>query len=721
METIRFCVSIAISKFTRAMKARKNLRNQTLLKLKTLTSTVDGRKYLFHSILKLVLVFIVAFVFTHLSFSPRIPQKRSIRVEQKLHSTKNVTKNWIDSVYKLEDYNTPLIPLYESNVLSILPNLILSDNACHDMAYTPTILHDYAIHSVVKAMEETPAQENELFFMLNGHNEGIYVSYNEDFECIQKAANFAAKALGADVKLLPNGIRLFDQSGMPVVNAYDFSKTNRLLHILLDFQIWIWPGIRIGHKYRLETGTVLTTISMSPKVYDVENFFTAKESAEIVEVGMKTLERSRVVGGPDGHSVSKVRTSHTAFLSDSKLTRNFQCRGARLARLPSPSFSERLQLVRYKKGEFYQPHHDTFQSREFLPDNWEVFTHEDYTLWITWAADKVRELGTRVPEEFREGGRYFPNVNSTSGFSHALLGIFLTSGNASNYFVARGDQEWALWLDKRLNQNDDDMMVSVMGKSGRPSYLPDIIHVWEEAINMPETRYTLNKGNVNGVSYFYNWIRWAKERISYYGDDVPSHIRPGGDLYPSYSTFFESQLLAYVLEDYRENLIVRTTHKAMYDWIVKHKAERHATTAVLKLSRDFIELIIRSWEARARYKKLVYTLPTYVKHFNPQRFVTLFLYLNNETKVGGETVFPYSTERYSGEVIKRTGMSDCSRGLAVPPRPLHAALFYSQTPEGDLDVMSLHGGCPPEEGTKWGSNLFMWNADANDGSSVWYD
>ena len=35
------------------------------------------------------------------------------------------------------------------------------------------------------------------------------------------------------------------------------------------------------------------------------------------------------------------------------------------------------------------------------------------------------------------------------------------------------------------------------------------------------------------------------------------------------------------------------------------------------------------------------------------------------------------------------------------PRKAHAILFYSQLPNGALDPMSLHGGCPVVEGTKW--------------------
>ena len=69
--------------------------------------------------------------------------------------------------------------------------------------------------------------------------------------------------------------------------------------------------------------------------------------------------------------------------------------------------------------------------------------------------------------------------------------------------------------------------------------------------------------------------------------------------------------------------------------------------------------------------------------------------------------------------IHKKEMAECPSGLVVPPNAFHATLYYSQTPEDDIDSMSIHGDCPLVEGTKWVLNLFMWNANAEEGASIW--
>mmetsp|Transcript_30166 Transcript_30166/g.53067 ORF Transcript_30166/g.53067 Transcript_30166/m.53067 type:complete len:585 (+) Transcript_30166:88-1842(+) len=120
------------------------------------------------------------------------------------------------------------------------------------------------------------------------------------------------------------------------------------------------------------------------------------------------------------------------------------------------------------------------------------------------------------------------------------------------------------------------------------------------------------------------------------------------------------------------------------------------------------------------------------RRIQPNRHVTVFYYLNDDFE-GGETVFPKAIPPEGAKQIiaasgtieavteprVREGMNECGKGLSVTPKKGAAAIFYARTGSGNLDYMSLHGGCPPVSGVKYAMNGFMWNKNAKEGWRDW--
>ncbi|KAL0583843.1 hypothetical protein ABG067_006287 [Albugo candida] len=670
------------------------------------------RKNLVNSSFKLIFgTLILAFIWT--SFFPIYP----IENTSTLSSTamKQIKSQFIDTILSPKaNANHSSILIKEPSMQKITPTFALAPGTCDDRDYIPKGLHGNQNVHVSQPMEKILPQSNEVFFMLNGQNDGLYVSYNDKFGCIHAAATFAAISLGADANLLQNGVRLYSQFGFPILNTEHLIKANRIVHILLDYQLWTWPGIRVGYKYKLESGVVLTTIGLSPKVFDVEHFFTANEGDRIIEEGSHELHKR------DRHNdVNQARTCESVFLRANRFTQDLQRRGAQITRAPSPSFAETLQLVRYGIGDFYRQHLDVLQSREFVPEHWNTFTFNDFAAWVSWAANRIQQLGDRVPHDFKIGGRFFPALYDVKGFHLELLSLFVQEARKSKLFLIHSDEAWDEWLTTNIHRQSTDIISVLLKEGNRPEYLPIIVRAWEHAIGLPELRYTFPPKRVNGLSHYYNWIRWAKERISFYGDSLPQHVRPGTRLYPTYMDTFQVVLLDYILGDYNAETMTKLIGNSWYDWMISNRREPGALGKVLQAFPSVVNLVVRSWEARAQVPNLRYSIPFYVKDFQPQRYATLSMYLNNQAIRGGEKVFPYSVDHAHDTGIHKKEMPECSSGLVVPPNALHATLYYSQTPEDDIDSMSIHGDCPLDEGTKWVLNLFMWNANAEEGASIW--
>lgn len=88
--------------------------------------------------------------------------------------------------------------------------------------------------------------------------------------------------------------------------------------------------------------------------------------------------------------------------------------------------------------------------------------------------------------------------------------------------------------------------------------------------------------------------------------------------------------------------------------------------------------------------------------------ITVFWYMSDVAK-GGHTNFARA-----GGLPPPPTNKGCTQGLSVVPKKRKVVVFYSMLPNGEGDPMSLHAGCPVEEGIKMSGNKWVWNKPRSD-------
>lgn len=553
--------------------------------------------------------------------------------------------------------------------------------------------------SVIDAMEQ---KSTNWFVMLNGENVGVYVNIASE-DCFKFGLMEAVKVL-RDGKEVDNDIRVLNQMGK--VGYYEME--DRIVHVLLDSQIWIWPGIQVGHEYDVD-GIRLTTMSLRPLVYTVDHFATEEDAQYILEEGLKNMSKAYL----------NFSTNDEYWFKDDAYTRAFRKRFADLARLSSASFPELFRLNRYRPGQFNGLHTDYIHTSNELENNLFLpkgYHERNYLAWATWAKGKIDELAMHdielLPMAYRPNGTLYVDPNDTYYFQHHLLRLYLQDyaerPHAFPDYTPRMADLVQLYLDSNYGEIIEHMLRLM------PDFYLDLVRVWEAHIGLPQLHFTYviyilicknqyisspPEPSPLGISHYFRWIRWCKEQIAKHHNELPSSVQPGGRHYPSYAKPFQNYIVDLVMDQYsRTELIAHGINHPGIQWIRQEQHKRNILFLILKNFPVFFDLIPVSWERTSNTTLITYPKPSSIVHFYPQRFVTLVLSLNN-VQSGGETVFPYSNQRPHSTNYVST-MKGCSKGLAIPPRYLRSILFYSQTPDGKEDPISRHGGCPPIEGIK---------------------
>jgi prolyl 4-hydroxylase len=131
----------------------------------------------------------------------------------------------------------------------------------------------------------------------------------------------------------------------------------------------------IGQEHQVSDMT-LSVASVRPRVFTIENFLTVNECQEVIRMGLdQGLTESTLHASPlaKQNRDTSTRSSSNAWLSreSSSLIEKIYDKAAELTKIEPNLFqnfressakyhsiAESLQVVRYKKGEEYTPHHD---------------------------------------------------------------------------------------------------------------------------------------------------------------------------------------------------------------------------------------------------------------------------------------------------------------------------------------------------------------------------
>jgi prolyl 4-hydroxylase len=192
----------------------------------------------------------------------------------------------------------------------------------------------------------------------------------------------------------------------------------------------------IGQEHQVGDMT-LRVASVRPKVFTIENFLSAEECKEVIRLGLdQGLTESTLHVSPlaKQNRDTSTRSSSNAWLSrdTSSLTKTIYEKAAELTKIDSNLFrkfhessaqhhsiAESLQVVRYKKGEEYTPHHDFISPS--INDRYQPSRFATLLIYL----NDVKEGGeTRFPRAVNnfnaEGIEITPKVGSAVLFYSSL-------------------------------------------------------------------------------------------------------------------------------------------------------------------------------------------------------------------------------------------------------------------------------------------------------------
>lgn len=171
---------------------------------------------------------------------------------------------------------------------------------------------------------------------------------------------------------------------------------------LFEGGTWRWPAIRVGFSREL-SGVWLRTVAVKPALFDLEFSSSGipKLLKDVVKASEKSLSRSITEG-----QVTDSRTSDQHWLGyDTQELKDLLNFTIQTLRIPHRYFEEKMQVLRYKLGQFYDAHRDYWDPDEF-PDK-HRFLHPNSKTWYNRHATLLWYL--QRPEE--GGETWFPRAH----------------------------------------------------------------------------------------------------------------------------------------------------------------------------------------------------------------------------------------------------------------------------------------------------------------------
>jgi prolyl 4-hydroxylase len=172
-----------------------------------------------------------------------------------------------------------------------------------------------------------------------------------------------------------SGVKVFTETGTLVESCKALKKEGQKLFVVEAGKLFVFPTVEIGHKVTLDhvtsgLGTVtLETLSHSPRVFKITNFFTEKEADDLIAhtltITAEDYRLKRSTTGQDEHKHEDMsRTSDTAFdpFSSTAMTlkkRSFELLGIRPY---NNDWADGLQVLRYNVTRGYNTHMDYIDS-----------------------------------------------------------------------------------------------------------------------------------------------------------------------------------------------------------------------------------------------------------------------------------------------------------------------------------------------------------------------